>query len=530
MWASIRVLVLLVVVAFFSGQGIAADSSSASSSSTASSSAAAAAEALAQLPSCALKCLIAAVGESSCSATDVECQCADATFVSSAEMCVMMSCTIEESLSAKNTTQTMCGAPVRDKSMEYTVVTTVLMSLACIFVLVRLGYRKFFTATDLGLDDWFILATLLNCVPSAVINVSMLSAYGLGRDIWTLTPDEITAFARGFFIITVLYFSEVFMLKLSLLFFYLRIFPSKSVRRVVLCAVAFDVVFGLAFIVTALLQCRPISYNWTNWRGEGGGQCVNISAVAWANAAVSIALDLFMLGIPLSQLRQLNLHWKKKVGVALMFCVGTFVTIVSIVRLASLVEFRESTNLTWDYFGVSMWSTVEIAVGIICACMPSIRLILVRVAPKVFDVTLVRRSRYYYGNRKSKMITASQAARWGVSQADSGKASQPSTDASKSAASRQSWMPPSVRTSWRVSRSGADRILADGVLFSKVSPPHLDEHVEEEDQGRLVAMETLDIPSGKAQSEVRISGGERSPVVSSRGLSPEPDDHVPHAV
>ena len=90
----------------------------------------------------------------------------------------------------------MCGAPVRDKSMEYTVVTTVLMSLACIFVLVRLGYRKFFTATDLGLDDWFILATLLNCVPSAVINVSMLSAYGLGRDIWTLTPDEITAFAR----------------------------------------------------------------------------------------------------------------------------------------------------------------------------------------------------------------------------------------------------------------------------------------------------------------------------------------------
>lgn len=100
MWASIRVLVLLVVVAFFTGQGIAADSSSASSSSsTSSSAAAAAAEALAQLPSCALKCLIAAVGESSCSATDVECQCADATFVSTAEMCVMMSCTIEESLS-----------------------------------------------------------------------------------------------------------------------------------------------------------------------------------------------------------------------------------------------------------------------------------------------------------------------------------------------------------------------------------------------------------------------------------------------
>ncbi|ETS84582.1 hypothetical protein PFICI_02607 [Pestalotiopsis fici W106-1] len=514
MWASIRVLVLMVVVAAFAELGIAADASSTTSTSAYT-------EALSQLPTCALKCLIAAVGESSCSATDVACQCTDAEFVSTAELCVMMSCTIEESLVAKNTTQTMCGAPIRDKSTEYTVVTTVLMSLACIFVLVRLGYRQFFTATDLGLDDWFILLTLLNCVPSAVINVSMLSNYGLGKDIWTLTPDEITSFARGFFIITLLYFSEVFVLKLSMLFFYLRIFPSRSVRRVVLGAVAFDILFGVAFIITALLQCRPISYNWTNWRGEGGGQCIDISAVAWANAAVSIALDLFMLGIPLSQLRQLNLHWKKKVGVALMFCVGTFVTIVSIIRLASLVEFRESTNLTWDYFGVALWSTVEITVGIICACMPAIRLILVRIAPKVFDVTLVRRSKYYYGNRKSKNITASQAARWRASTAWDPKLSQPSTDASKSAASRNSWMPPSVRHSWRVSRG--DRIMADGILFSRVAPPqeqHLDE-VDEDDQNRLVALEA--IGPTKPHSVVLISGGVRSPIHSSRGHSPDLD-------
>lgn len=91
----------------------------------------------------------------------------------------------------------------------------------------------------------------------------------------------------------------------------------------ILCTVAFDILFGVAFIITALLQCRPISYNWTNWRGEGGGQCIDISKVAWANAIVSIALDLFMLAIPLSQLRELKLHWKKKVGVALMFVVGT---------------------------------------------------------------------------------------------------------------------------------------------------------------------------------------------------------------
>ncbi|KAK6076408.1 CFEM domain-containing protein [Seiridium cupressi] len=503
MWFSLNFLLLL---AAFAGLGVAADGSSSALNT-----------ALAELPPCALKCLLTAASTSACVPTDTACQCADAAFVASAELCVVTSCTIEESLSAKNTTQTMCGAPIRNKTVEYNVVSTTLMAIACLFVLVRLGYRKFFTSTDLGLDDWFIFLTLINCVPSAVINVSMLSANGLGRDIWTLTPDQITNFALGFWIITLLYFSEVFVLKLALLFFYLRIFPGKNMRRIILGTVAFDILFGLGFIVTALLQCRPISYNWTNWRGEGGGQCINISAVAWANAAVSISLDLFMLAIPLSQLRELNLHWKKKVGVALMFCVGTFVTVVSIIRLASLVEFRESTNLTWDYWGVSLWSTVEITVGIICACMPSMRLILVRIAPKVFDGSLVRNSRYYYA-RRSKSIAPFEAGKW----AAHSKSSQPTdTDVSnpKSAASRNSWVPPHVRRSWRVSRSNQDhRIMADGILFSKVTP---DQPVEE-DQGRLVAMETLD--PNKYKTEITISGGAQD---YSRGSTPEPHSPGP---
>lgn len=59
-------------------------------------------------------------------------------------------------------------------------------------------------------------------------------------------------------------------------------------------------------------------------------------------------------------------------------------TVISIIRLSSLIQFRESSNITWDFWSVSIWSTVEITVGVICACMPSIRVILVRFAPRVF--------------------------------------------------------------------------------------------------------------------------------------------------
>lgn len=43
--------------------------------------------------------------------------------------------------------------------------------------------------------------------------------------------------------------------------------------------------------------------------------------------------------------------------------------------------FADTQNPSWDYTGVSNWSVVEINVGIICTCMPALRVILVRLFP-----------------------------------------------------------------------------------------------------------------------------------------------------
>jgi hypothetical protein len=146
---------------------------------------------------------------------------------------------------------------------------------------------------------------------------------GLGKDIWTVPFNQITAFVHAFYAMEVLYFLQVALLKLSLLFFYLRVFPGPKIRRLIWCTIICDILFGLVFIITGIFQCRPISYYWNSWDGEHEGKCVDINALAWANAGISIMLDAWMLGLPMSQVIYLNLHWKKKVGVALMFIVGT---------------------------------------------------------------------------------------------------------------------------------------------------------------------------------------------------------------
>jgi hypothetical protein len=167
------------------------------------------------------------------------------------------------------------------------------------------------------------LATLVTGIPSTVLTSRTIISYGLGKDIWTLTPTKITDFIHVFYALEILYFAQVALLKLSLLFFYLRIFPGTMVRRLLWVTVIFDICFGMLFVLLAIFQCRPISYYWSGWDGEHQGTCLNVNGLAWSNAAISIVLDGWMLAVPISQLFGLQLHWKKKIGVAMMFVVGT---------------------------------------------------------------------------------------------------------------------------------------------------------------------------------------------------------------
>lgn len=230
---------------------------------------------------------------------------------------------LTERLATKNITMTSCGAPIRDRSGLYITISNTLAVISAVCVLLRLIYKMVLTMSELGLDDCFIFITLIFGVPSSIINVRGTAANGLGRDIWTLRFEQITNFVRWFYVMEVLYFAQVTLLKFSLLFFYYRIFPGRPVRRVIWATVIFNGLFGFIFVTVAIFQCKPISYYWNNWDNEHSGKCININALGWANAAISIALDIWMLAIPLSQLIHLKLAWKKKVGVALMFCVGT---------------------------------------------------------------------------------------------------------------------------------------------------------------------------------------------------------------
>jgi hypothetical protein len=77
-------------------------------------------------------------------------------------------------------------------------------------------------------------------------------------------------------------------------------------------------------------------------------------------------------------------------------------TVISIVRLQFLVNVAHTVNPTWDQSDVVKWSDLEIAVGIVCACLPSIRLLLARSMPILFSSTHEKTQRNQYGNSNKR--------------------------------------------------------------------------------------------------------------------------------
>ncbi|KAF5009892.1 hypothetical protein FDECE_3919 [Fusarium decemcellulare] len=285
----------------------------------------------------------------------------------------------------KNVTETACGAPVRDKSNRFNATIIPLGAIAIFVTVSRLVFKLFFSrAQALGPDDWAIAGTLAISVSGLVIGIKGLTVHGLGRDIWTLTTQEISKFALYFYVMTILYFMAMSLIKLSLSLFYLNIFFDNISPHILWGTVTFNALYGIAFLLAAIFQCAPVDYYWTQYLGGYSGKCVDINALGWVNASTGVAVDIWMIAMPLSQVIHLRLHWKKKVGVIIMFLLGTFVTVVSILRLQSLLHFANSNNPTWDQWFVAFWSVIEVNVGMICTCLPTLRLILVRLFPNIF--------------------------------------------------------------------------------------------------------------------------------------------------
>ncbi|ROV92003.1 hypothetical protein VSDG_07639 [Cytospora chrysosperma] len=216
---------------------------------------------------------------------------------------------------------------------------------------------------------------------------------GFGRDTWYVNPNDLTFALKLFYISESLYLTLLGLTKVSVIFFYLRIFPNPRFRVFCWVVMCWVLVSTTTFVILQIFQCTPISAIWRSWEGNYPMpyHCFDVNALVYAAAGFSIAQDIVILAMPLPLLLSLNTKWRRKFGIVIMFSLGVFVLATSCIRLRFMVLFARTTNPAWDYSDVLVWSGVEVAVSIIVTSLPAIRILLIAMWPKAFS-TGVRKS------------------------------------------------------------------------------------------------------------------------------------------
>ncbi|KAK4231674.1 integral membrane protein [Podospora fimiseda] len=249
------------------------------------------------------------------------------------------------------------------------------------FVVVRLWARiKLRGWKGLGWDDWSILAS---SVFATIVSVLMMAAcsYGFGQHIANLTRPNKLMTLKLFYVAQALYKLSINLTKTSILLLYLRIFPSKWFRITCYALITLIILYMIGTTASSIWQCTPVPKAWDK---SLPGTCISITSNWYANAGFSIATDIIILALPMHPIYSSKLPKAQKSALIIVFALGLFTTITSILRMQTLSFSSTSPDITYA-IDSSIWTMIEVQLAIICACLPVCRLPLGYLLPAYFS-------------------------------------------------------------------------------------------------------------------------------------------------
>ncbi|KAI4277415.1 MAG: hypothetical protein LQ337_001796 [Flavoplaca oasis] len=238
--------------------------------------------------------------------------------------------------------------------------------LATVAVVLRIISRRM-QRLPLQADDFLIFIALRIAVK-----------YGLGRHIGTLRPEDLAIEAQAFLASELIWAASIPIIKVSILLLYIRIFGRLRYFRILAYVIGiFSICWGIMVILVCALQCRPVQFIWDK---SIEGTCINAPLFFIIGSAPNVFTDFVILVLPLPAVWNLHTTRAQKISLSFIFILGSLTCVISLVRLVQLIT-NATLDATWSLGIVSIWSTAEPNLGIVSACMPTMKPLLRRFLP-----------------------------------------------------------------------------------------------------------------------------------------------------
>ncbi|QVM11680.1 hypothetical protein D8B26_006323 [Coccidioides posadasii str. Silveira] len=258
-------------------------------------------------------------------------------------------------------------SPYTDRQNIVRATAVAVSVVAAFFVCLRL-LSRYIRRIKLGLDDAFIVAALVFTFASMAL--ALLSAhYGMAVPTDRVRLQD----TRKILMIMVpwecVYCTGVVLVKLSVLSFYSRIFETRTFKTAAYILSFTTISWGIAINCVNIFQCIPVH---RAWDVMASGSCIDTKASFIGNAVPNICTDFCILLLPMPVIWRLHASVLHRLSIATIFILGGFVIFASIYRFVTLFS-MDFQNVSYTFSDPSLWSLIEVAFGIVCACLPTLR-------------------------------------------------------------------------------------------------------------------------------------------------------------
>ncbi|KAI0104984.1 hypothetical protein GGR51DRAFT_200282 [Nemania sp. FL0031] len=253
---------------------------------------------------------------------------------------------------------------------ENFVTSAALIPLVSLFVALRFGLKIFRRQAIQG-PDWMCLfsATIFNVGAALIINfifnVSRFHEFDLD---FSLGDVESANRAKIIYITEILFGFGITSIKLSILWFYYKLFSiDQKLRRVIIATTIVSILWFIVSTLVIVLQCVPVRLYFETFASPE--YCLSYPRVLFGYELTNLFVDVAVLCIPTTAVWQLQLPRAKKVTFTFIFLLGGLVCIFSILRITAVwnpPNIYEDFNFPLSY----VWSSLQWGLAIITSCLP----------------------------------------------------------------------------------------------------------------------------------------------------------------
>ncbi|PWY62242.1 integral membrane protein [Aspergillus eucalypticola CBS 122712] len=247
-----------------------------------------------------------------------------------------------------------------------TIVPIIGAALATVSYVLRLYSRRFTTA-GLKVEDWLMGVGLIlsYCATAFVVDTAF---NGVGLPVSSLPADERRRIQFASWMIQKFWAPSAAFVKISIVVFLKRLLGTVRAYAIISnILIGFIACWAVTALLVNIFQCTPVQYYYDK---DLKGHCMSGQrAFFQAMGAISLVEDVIVLCLPTPIVWRLQITFRQKIAVTLVFSLGGLVCIFSLMRL---IEFRNfvTTDLASSSAKESVWTCLELDVAIICGCLP----------------------------------------------------------------------------------------------------------------------------------------------------------------